>query len=71
MVKSHDPLIGSDHRPLIIQSTSVVALGPCLFSLEVFWLRDFEFLSVVKEAWNDNINNSFGYAWSINLSHCS
>ncbi|KAM2297996.1 hypothetical protein ACFXTI_000007 [Malus domestica] len=61
-VISHDPLIGFDHRTLIIQSALVVALSPYPFSLEAFWLRNYGFLSVVKEARNENINNSFGYA---------
>ncbi|KAM1412632.1 hypothetical protein ACFXTO_025337 [Malus domestica] len=46
-VISHGPLIGSNHRPLTIQSAPVVSLGPSHFSLEVFWLRDYEFLSMV------------------------
>ncbi|KAM1456863.1 hypothetical protein ACFX13_034959 [Malus domestica] len=67
-VISHDPLIGSDHRPLIIQYAHYVALGPCPFSLEAFWLRNYEFQCFAQSSQSNDFQPHAGTKCEVHLT---
>lgn len=69
-VVSQGPIVFSDHRPLILNSSPFECNGPRPFRLDSFWTKDPEFPNIVKEVLNDNIEGSYLSSWSRNCSVC-
>lgn len=66
----HGPFVGSDHRSSILHFSLTLCTGPRPFCLELSWVWDPEFSSVVKEAWNDNVDGTFFSSWFSNIDNC-
>ncbi|KAM2080248.1 hypothetical protein ACFX1T_034032 [Malus domestica] len=67
---SHGPLLGSNHRPLIINTSPHFVSSPKPFKFEAYWLIDSDCASVISNAWNENCHGSFSSRWLFKLNCC-
>ncbi|KAM1074473.1 hypothetical protein ACFX1T_019412 [Malus domestica] len=56
---SHGPFMGSDHKPLIINTCPHFVSFPKPFKFEAYWNTDPNCASVISNAWNENCHGSY------------
>jgi len=61
------PWSGFDHRPIVLDLSPPVPLGPISFRFNLRWVEDPSFLGVVAAAWNFCLQGSPIFIWEQKL----
>eukprot|EP00253_Pinus_taeda_P008616 PITA_08616 len=57
----------SDHKPIKLELLAHHDLGPIPFRLSPLWVKEPDFMQIVKECWNHLVKGSPFYIWEENL----
>ncbi|XP_062014482.1 uncharacterized protein LOC133731021 [Rosa rugosa] len=64
------PKLGSDHRPILLDTNPLETRGPPVFRFEHTWTTHVECFGTIQENWHDTNNRSPMNQWSKNLHSC-
>ena len=65
------PLLGSDHRPILIDTSPCVVKAPKLFKFELLWTSHQNCGSIIQKIWKKKRNMDACLNWSENLDECA
>ena len=57
----------SDHKPIKLELLAHLDLGPIPFRFSPLWVKEPDFMKIVKECWNQPVKGSPFYIWEENL----
>ncbi|KAI5336490.1 hypothetical protein L3X38_015758 [Prunus dulcis] len=66
----HCPMMGSDHCPILVETSSRIIAGPKPFRFEAVWAEDPECESMVQQGWDLASNGDNLSRWVLSLKSC-
>eukprot|EP00253_Pinus_taeda_P009185 PITA_09185 len=57
----------SDHRPIKLELLAHLDLGPIPFHFSPLWIKEPDFMQIVKDCWNQSVKGSPFYIWEEKL----
>lgn len=64
------PKLGSDHRPILLDTAPIESRGPLLFRFKHTWTTHEDCSAIIKANWHNTRNRSPMNQWSQNLHSC-
>lgn len=66
----HLPIVGSDHRPILLDTHPRETRRKCLFRFEQMWIPHEEYKDLIHQSWKHDPANTAMQNWISNLSRC-
>lgn len=54
---THHPTVGSDHKPIILETNQPFQRGKKLFKFESYWAEDEEVRQIVERGWASQVQD--------------